>query len=415
MTNKKFFDTSALLAAADTLEQEESEIFISSITLEELENIKTSNTKDEQIKYQARKVISYLKANKNIGFVVFNNKMLEPIEQINYPINNDTKIIACAVDLSKTETFEFITNDLSQGVMARSFLPYTSVLKDDLKLQEEKYTGFKEVRLDDDEMADFYQNQTFNHFNLYINQYLIVKNSNNEVVDTVCWTGEEYRHLSYSSFTSMWFGDVKPLKNDPYQAMVADSLVNNQITMVSGKPGSGKTFLALAYLFHLLTKGKIDRIIVFCNPVVAKDAAKLGYYPGTVLEKLLSTQAGAVLSSKLGSSLEVEHLVEQGKLVLIPAGDARGYEAPPRSGVYIMESQNLTDTLLRMLLQRVGEDCKIIVDGDYNEQVDMDVYSVRNGMKIMSKAFRGESMYGQVELQKIHRSKIAEIADRMMI
>lgn len=45
----------------------------------------------------------------------------------------------------------------------------------------------------------------------------------------------------------------------------------------------------------------------------------------------------------------------------------------------------------------------------------MDVYSVRNGMKIMSKAFRGESMYGQVELQKIHRSKIAEIADRMMI
>lgn len=47
MTNKKFFDTSALLAAADTLEQEESEIFISSITLEELENIKTSNTKDE--------------------------------------------------------------------------------------------------------------------------------------------------------------------------------------------------------------------------------------------------------------------------------------------------------------------------------------------------------------------------------
>ena len=99
-----------------------------------------------------------------------------------------------------------------------------------------------------------------------------------------------------------------------------------------------------------MSKGKIDRIVVFCNPVVAKDAAKLGYYPGTVLEKLLATQAGAVLSSKLGSSLEVEHLVEQGKLVLIPAGDARGYEVPARSGVYIMESQNLTDTLLRMLL-----------------------------------------------------------------
>jgi phosphate starvation-inducible protein PhoH len=59
--------------------------------------------------------------------------------------------------------------------------------------------------------------------------------------------------------------------------------------MVSGRAGSGKTFLSLAYLFSLLAKGKIDRIVIFCNPVVAKDAAKLGFYPGTVLEKLLST------------------------------------------------------------------------------------------------------------------------------
>jgi predicted ribonuclease YlaK len=45
----------------------------------------------------------------------------------------------------------------------------------------------------------------------------------------------------------------------------------------------------------------------------------------------------------------------------------------------------------------------------------MDIYSVRNGMKIMSKAFRGSDIYGQIELQKIHRSKIAQIADKMMI
>ena len=79
-----------------------------------------------------------------------------------------------------------------------------------------------------------------------------------------------------------------------------------------------------------------------------------------------------------------------------------------------MESQNLTDNLLRMLLQRIGEDSKVIVDGDYNEQVDMEVYKERNGMRIMSQAFRGESLFGQIELKQIHRSKIAQIADRMM-
>jgi phosphate starvation-inducible protein PhoH len=80
--------------------------------------------------------------------------------------------------------------------------------------------------------------------------------------------------------------------------------------MLCGKPGSGKTYLAFGYLFSLLEKNKIDRIVVFCNPVVAKNAAKLGFYPGSVTEKLMSSQVGAVLSSKLGSSLEVERLIQ---------------------------------------------------------------------------------------------------------
>lgn len=83
--------------------------------------------------------------------------------------------------------------------------------------------------------------------------------------------------------------------------MVLDSFYNNEITMVCGKPGSGKSLLALGFLFSQLEHGEIDRIIVFCNPVVAKNAAKLGFYPGTVEEKLLSSQVGGILSSKLGS------------------------------------------------------------------------------------------------------------------
>lgn len=57
-----------------------------------------------------------------------------------------------------------------------------------------------------------------------------------------------------------------------------------------------------------------------------------------------------MLSSKLGDEQAVERLVSEGKLILMPAGDARGYEVPKNSGVYIMESQNLTCDLLRMLL-----------------------------------------------------------------
>ena len=184
--------------------------------------------------------------------------------------------------------------------------------------------------------------------------------------------------------------------------------------MLNGEWGSGKTYLSLAFLMNQFERGRIDRIIVFCNPVVAKNAAKLGFYPGTVNEKLLSSSVGNILSSKLGSFIIVEKLLREEQLILIPAGDARGYEVPANSGVYIMESQNLTRDLMRMLLQRISENCKVIIDGDYKEQVDMDIYAGNNnGMKAVSDVFSGESIYGQVELQKIHRSTIADIADNL--
>jgi len=75
--------------------------------------------------------------------------------------------------------------------------------------------------------------------------------------------------------------------NDPQQDCVVDSFLNNQITLVKGPAGSGKTLLSLGFLFYQLERNKIDKIIIFCNTVAAKNAAKLGYLPGTRDEKLL--------------------------------------------------------------------------------------------------------------------------------
>jgi predicted ribonuclease YlaK len=88
--------------------------------------------------------------------------------------------------------------------------------------------------------------------------------------------------------------------------MAADSLMNNKITMLRGPSGSGKTHLALGYLFYLLDKEKISKIIIFCNTVATKNSAKLGFYPGTRDEKLLDSQIGNLLASKLGSKIIVE-------------------------------------------------------------------------------------------------------------
>jgi hypothetical protein len=67
-------------------------------------------------------------------------------------------------------------------------------------------------------MSDFYSNMDKKIFRLFINQYLIVYDANNpkEAVDRLCWTGSGYRHLSYETFNSNYFGTVKPIKNDVY-------------------------------------------------------------------------------------------------------------------------------------------------------------------------------------------------------
>ena len=194
-----------------------------------------------------------------------------------------------------------------------------------------------------------------------------------------------------------------------------DCLSRNQISMVRGGAGTGKSFLSLAYLFHLLEEGKIDKIIVFCNTIATIGSAKLGYYPGSKDEKLLDSQIGNILTSKLGDSFAVEQMIESGKLLLLPFSDLRGFDTTGmRAGVYITEAQNLDINLMKLALQRIGDDCICILDGDSDTQVDDSNYAgINNGMRRTSEIFRGHDIYGEVTLQRVYRSKIAEIAEQM--
>jgi len=166
---------------------------------------------------------------------------------------------------------------------------------------------------------------------------------------------------------------------------------------------------------YKLDRGDIDKIIIFCNTVAVRDAARLGFYPGTREEKLLDSQIGNFLAAKFGGQIEVEHLIQQEKLLLLPMSDVRGLDTTGmRAGIYITEAQNLTVDLMKLALQRIGEDSICVIEGDNLAQVDMVEYSGNNnGMRRLSQVFRGNDFFGQVELQTIHRSQIAELAQYM--
>lgn len=416
----KFYDTCSLLLKTNHLfDEEDVKVVISSISLQELEDIKTANNKDAEIKYSARKLLNILNENpKAYEIWTFKEDMLKPIIEKGFDhINNDLRILACAFNYDYTQHPDetvFVTNDLALKAIANCFFGEDSIESVNEE-QLDQYTGFKEIQLSDQELSDLYSNLNYNWFDLYINEYVIIKDCGGSLVDRLCWTGETHRRLNYKDFQSHWFGSIRPIKGDTYQMLLADSLTNNQITMVKGPAGSGKTYMSLGYLMYQLENHKIDKIIVFCNTVATKDSAKLGYYPGSRDEKLLDSQIGNLLASKLGGKIAVEQMIQQEKLILLPLSDIRGYDTSGmNAGIYISEAQNMSVSLMKLALQRIGEDSICIIDGDAKTQVDsIEFAGNNNGMKRASEIFRGHSVYGEVELQNIHRSTIAAIAENM--
>ena len=411
----KFYDTSSLLLKANTLFDTEESFVISSITLEELENIKNSLTRDADIKYAARKLLHSLDEHKGIYDIhIFKENMLLPIKEKDLSISNDMKILATAIDYNnhiRTDEVIFVTNDLALKVIANLFFGDKMIMSIDDN--DDDYKGYLDYSCSDSQMEQFYSNPNNNLLEAYVNEYLIIRNQNEEIVDKKVWTGQDYRAISYEVFDSKHFGRVKPI--DIQQQFAADSFTHNKITMIKGKAGSGKTYLALAFLFDQLEHNKIDKIIIFCNTVAAKNAAKLGYLPGDREEKLLDSQIGNMLISKIGGRDEVERLINEERLILLPMSDIRGYDTSGmRAGIYITEAQNLDISLMKLALQRIGEDSICIIDGDDKTQVDDIAFAgANNGMRRVSKVFRGTEIYGEVELNRIHRGRIVEIADLM--
>lgn len=275
------------------------------------------------------------------------------------------------------------------------------------------YSGIKTVDVTNEQLERFYTYPYENMFNLENNQYVVLKTPEG-LIGPYRWEEPNHsRHeeVMYRKFSSKHFGEIKPKDKDPYQIAYMDSLVRNQLTFCTGPAGSGKTQIALAYAFEQLEAGKVDHIVVFCNPYIATGAVKLGFYPGEKRQKLLESSIGAILLSKLGGIDELQRLLDNEELILMPMGDCRGYEVPANSFVYFTEAQNTSRYLMKLFLQRTNDNCKICVEGD-EKQVDSESFeNGLNGLAAAIEVFRGEDYAGHVRLENIYRGRIAKRAE----
>ena len=146
------------------------------------------------------------------------------------------------------------------------------------------------------------------------------------------------------------------------------ALKKSDIVISAGPAGTGKTFLAVAVGLTMLLEKKIERIILSRPAVEAGE--RLGFLPGDMREKV--DPYLRPLYDSLYDLLDFEKIqkkIEVGDIEIAPLAFMRG-RTLKNSFAILDEAQNATDTQIKMFLTRIGENSKIIINGDPS-QIDL--------------------------------------------
>ncbi len=169
----------------------------------------------------------------------------------------------------------------------------------------------------------------------------------------------------------------KQLIKTPRKSVIARSekqsdyikaLKENNIVMSLGPAGTGKSFLAVSVAVTLLMEKKIERVILSRPAVEAGE--KLGFLPGDMKEKVdpyLKPLYDALY--ELFGADKIEKKIETGEIEIAPLAFMRGRTLKNCFAI-LDEAQNATETQIKMFLTRIGENSKLVVNGDPS-QIDL--------------------------------------------
>ena len=146
------------------------------------------------------------------------------------------------------------------------------------------------------------------------------------------------------------------------------SLKTNQIVISLGPAGTGKTYLAVAVALSMLLEKKVERIILSRPAVEAGE--RLGFLPGDMKDKI--DPYLRPLYDSLYDLLDydkIQRKIESGAIEIAPLAFMRG-RTLKNSFAILDEAQNATEIQIKMFLTRIGENSKLVVNGDPS-QVDL--------------------------------------------
>ncbi|WMM95227.1 PhoH family protein [Roseobacter phage CRP-114] len=159
---------------------------------------------------------------------------------------------------------------------------------------------------------------------------------------------------------------VQPLlAMNPAQQNYMDCIARFPQTFVTGPAGTGKTYIAAAIAADMFNAHKIHKIILTRPNIPA--GKSLGYFAGTIEDKIAPwvIPLTEVLEARIGKG-RFEVARKRNDIEIVPFEVMRG-RSFNNAFVILDEAQNLTPHEMKMFLTRIGEDSKVIVNGDISQ------------------------------------------------
>ena len=397
MKKRKFLDTNAILDLQDKMFEDN--FCISSISLQEMENIKTSGRKDEETKYKARKALHLLDENKDkYEVVIYTTTMENYIVEKQLEVTPDTKIIAsCAFSrglLPQDTDFVFVTNDIACKMIASKIF---DLEVESVGEKENIYKGYRIIKGSSEQINVTMENMDLSDWN--INEYLIIQNTDDDSEKEMRFDGENFVSLKLPSSRYI------KAKNS-LQRCALDILNNQDITIAAilGGYGSGKTFISLQMaLYNVNEKGYQSKILGVRSP--QGEGKEVGFLPGDLNSKVEGFFEP--LTQQLnGGEFELESLKQRGVLETNIPFYMKG--TTYNDTIFVVdEAEDLDEKQIRLVGTRVGSNSKIYFAGDYKQSVINT--TTNNALIKMCNEFKGNKQFATIYLGEDVRSSTSKM------
>jgi len=287
----------------------------------------------------------------------------------------------------------------------------------------ELYTGETEIDVPGEVLGKFFEEGQVDaeQDKFYPNEFVMLKNEANPSQTGLSRYSVQKRALVKLAGGKQGVWGVTAKNKEQNYAL--ELLLDDEIRLVSlvGQAGTGKTLLALAAGLEKTVEERVYQRLVVSRPIfpLGRD---IGFLPGDIDDKLKPWMQPIFdnLEFLMGPTegrgrkpRDYHGLVDLGMLELEPLTYIRGRSLPNRY-LIVDEAQNLTPHEIKTIITRAGDGTKIVLTGDPYQIDNPYIDSSSNGLTYVAERFKEEAIAGTITLKKGERSRLAELASKLL-